>query len=86
VTTQVPERTGTITGKLLAYASHNRLKMEFSEAAELAVHYNDASGNDDVLFTFLDGRPAQQNKEQARLLAAKISDEKRRTDILKKLE
>ena len=86
VTTQVPEKTGTITGKLLAYASHNRLKMEFSEAAELAVHYNDASGNDDVLFTFLDGRPAQQNKEQARLLAAKISDEKRRTDILKKLE
>jgi hypothetical protein len=86
VTTQVPERTGTITGELLAYASHNRLKMEFSEAAELAVHYNDASGNDDVLFTFLDGRPAQQNKEQARLLAAKISDEKRRTDILKKLE
>jgi hypothetical protein len=60
--------------------------MEFSEAAELAVQYNDASGNDDVLSTFLDRGPARQNKEQARLLAEKISDPKRREEILKSLK
>ncbi len=86
VAAQAPEKTGTVTGKVLADASQNGRKMEFSEAAEIAVQYHDASGNDEVLSAFLDGWPARQNKEQARLLAEKISDVKRRGEILKKLK
>lgn len=86
VTAQAPEKTGTVTGKVLASASQGGDKMEFSEAADLAVQYHDASGNDDVLSSFLDGWPARQNKEQARVLAQKISDVKRREEILKNLD
>lgn len=86
VNSQAPEKTGEVTGKALAAASQNGRKMQFSEAAELAVQYHDASGNDEVLSAFLDEWPARQNKEQARLLAEKISDEKRRAEILKKLK
>ena len=57
--------------------------MDFGEASELALHYQAASGNDDVLTSFLDGWPARQNKDQARVLAGKITDEKRREEILK---
>jgi hypothetical protein len=86
VTAQAPEKTGTVTGKVLASASQGGRKMEFAEAADLAVQYHDASGNDDVLSSFLDGWPARQNKEQARVLAQKISDVKRREEILKNLD
>ena len=86
VTAQAPESTGKVTGTTLANASQNGRKMEFSEAAELAVEYNTAAGNDDVLSSFLDGYGARQNKEQARLLAEKISDPKRREKILKNLK
>jgi hypothetical protein len=50
------------------------------------VQYHDASVNDDVLSSFLEGWPARQNQEQARVLAGKISDLKRREEILKRLE
>ncbi len=42
--------------------------------------------HDDVLASFLDGWPARRNKDQARLLAEKISDEKRRGEILENLK
>lgn len=86
VTAQAPESTGSVTGKALANALQGSHKMEFSEAAELAVQYHDASGNNDVLSSFLEGWPARQNKEQARILAGKISDPKRREEILKNLQ
>ena len=86
VTSQGPEKTGAVTGKVLASATQNGRKLEFSEAAELAVQYNNASGNDEVLYSFLKSWPAQENKEQARALAEKISDVKRREEILKNLE
>ena len=85
VTTQAPESTGNVTGKALANAIQNGRKIEFSEAAELAVEYNSAANNDDVLSSFLDSYGSRQNKEQARVLAEKISDPKRREEILKKL-
>ncbi len=85
VTAQAPEMTGSVTGKALANALQGGRKLEFSEAADLAVQYHAASGNDDVLSTFLDGWPARNNKEQARVLAEKISDGKRREEILKNL-
>ncbi len=86
VSAQAPESTGTITGKALANASQNGGKMKFSEAADLALEYNTATGNDEVLASFLNEWPARQNKEQARILAEKISDPKRREEILKKLK
>jgi len=86
VSTQAPESISTVTGKALANASGRGDKMEFSEDAELAVEYNTATGNDDVLATFLDGYSALENKEQARVLAEKITDPKRREEILKKLK
>ena len=38
------------------------------------LHYHEASGNDDVLVSFLEGWHARRNKDQARVLAEKISD------------
>jgi hypothetical protein len=86
VTAQAPESTATATGKALANAVLNSRKMEFSEAADIAVEYNTATGNDDVLSSFLESVAVRQDKEQARVLAEKISDPKRREEILKKLK
>lgn len=83
---QAPDSTDSITGKALANSLRNGRKMDFSEASELALHYHEASGNDDVLSSFLDGSSSRQNKEQARVLAAKITDATRREEILKKLQ
>lgn len=86
VGSQAPQALGSITGKALGNAMQGSHKMEFSEAAELAVQYNQASGNDEVLASFLESWPARKNKEQARVLAEKISDGKRREEILKRLK
>ena len=56
--------------------------MEFSEAAELATQYHQASGNDEVLIKFLNSGSAYSHKEEALALAAKITDPKRREEIL----
>jgi hypothetical protein len=86
VGTQAPETTGRVTGEALSRALDSRHKMEFAEAAELAVQYHEAAGNDDVLYSFLEGWPARQNKEEARVLAARISDVNRREEVLKNLK
>lgn len=86
VTAQAPESTATLTGTALAYASQYNRKMEFSELADLAVEYNTTAGNDDVLYSFLKESEIFQNKQQARLLAEKIFDPKRREEILKNLK
>jgi hypothetical protein len=86
VTAQAPESTGRVTGSALANALQGSRKLEFAEAAELAVQYHEASDNDDVLSSFLAGWPARQNKQQARVLAGKISDAKRREEILQNLQ
>jgi hypothetical protein len=85
VTTQAPDTTDHVTGKILGAACGIN-KLDFAAAAEMAVQYNQASGNDEVLATFLEGAGACSNKDQARELAARISDEKRRAEILKNLE
>lgn len=85
VTLHEPESTGTVTGKALSRVTQIGGKFQFSEAAELALEYHAAAGNDDLLFSFLDSWPARQNIEQARVLAEKLSDPKRREEILKSL-
>lgn len=79
---QDPGSADRITGRVLA----SRGKMKFVDAAALAVKYHEVSGNDDVLAAFLEGESAGQNKEQARALAGKISDDKRRGEILDNLK
>lgn len=85
-TTQSPDSTDSVTGKALATSLQGGHKLDFAEASEMALHYRETSGNDDVLASFLDSWPARQNKDQARVLAEKITDEKRREEILKKLK
>ena len=85
VISQAPEKAGDATGNTLGNSTQNGRKMDFSEASALAVEYNTAAGNDDVLVSFLN-TAGRRNKEQARVLAEKISDVARREEILKKLE
>lgn len=85
---QSPELADRATGKALANSLKRDGKTEYSEIAALAVHYHDASGSDDVLVPVLNDWQSRQkeNKEQARLLVEKISDEKVRNQILKRLK
>jgi hypothetical protein len=85
-TLQSPGTADTVIGVILDRSTDTHMKLSFSEAADLAVQYNASSGTDDVLVGFLSERSALLNKEQARVLAVKISDPKRREEILKNLK
>lgn len=87
--TQSPDYTDQVTGKAFASAasmSVNGKRADFSELAKLAVDYHAASGSDEVLIPLLESWSATQaqNKEQARALAGKVSDEKRRKELLQR--
>ena len=82
-TSQAPGTTDKVTGVALANSTQGTQKLEFSEAAALATQYHEASGNDDVLSGFLMAYdPDKGSKEEARVLAQKISDVKKREEIL----
>jgi hypothetical protein len=85
---QSPEIADRATGKALAKSLQRGGKMEFSDVAALATEYHAASGSDEVLIPLLNDWQSRQNEniEQARVLAGKISDEKVRNEILRKLE
>ena len=82
---QDPGSLGVVTGRTLATASQNG-RIDFPEAAELAMQYHAAAGNDDVLGAFLESDAARWNKDDARPLVEKISDPARREEILKRLK
>jgi hypothetical protein len=86
VTSQAPQVTASVTGKVLCTAALDKDKLTFAEAAELAMQYRKASGNDEVLASFVENWGARSNKEEARDLAAQITDAKRRAEVLKLLE
>jgi hypothetical protein len=86
LSSEAPEAKDRITGEILGNAMQGGKKMEFSEASELAIHYHESSGNDEVLGAFLESWPARNHKTEARALAEKISDETLRKEILKRLE
>jgi hypothetical protein len=86
VTTQAPQVTASVTGKVLCLAALDAHKLTFAEATGLAVQYRNASGNDEVLASFAENWGARSNKGEARELAAQISDAKRRAEVLKLLE
>lgn len=79
-----PAMSDRTTGKALVNVLNNK-KMEFSEAADIALHYHENGGGDELLLPLLETSRAPQNKELARKLAERLSDEKRRDEILKKL-
>jgi hypothetical protein len=85
---QSPEKVDRATGRALANSLRTDGKMEFSEVAALAVDYHNASGSDEVIVPLLWNRQSRrnENKEQARALAGKISDEKVRNQILDDLK
>lgn len=85
-TRQSPEAVEMATGKALAKATLGNQKMDFSEAADLAIHYHETSENDDVLIGFLGGSDAYQNKDKAIELAGKISDPAKREEILNRFK
>ncbi len=79
---QSPESVDKVTAKALGDAAQGNRNLEFSTAADLAVEYSVQSGNDEVLAGFLTSHAAQRNKAVARDLAAKITDETRRAEVL----
>jgi hypothetical protein len=86
-TSQAPGTTDQVTGVALARSTQGTQKLEFSEAAALATQYHEASGNDDMLSGFLMAYdPDKGSKEEARVLAQKISDVKKREEILSRFK
>jgi HAMP domain-containing protein len=83
---QAPDSTDQVTGKAIAVVFQIGQKLDFAAASELVLHYHQASGNDDVLTSFLVALPRHTNTEQARALALKITDAKRRAEILQKFK
>lgn len=79
---QSPESVDSVTAEALAEGAQGDHKITFAAAVDLAVEYSAQSGNDEVLASFLSSEAARRNKTIARNLAAKISDETRRAEIL----
>ena len=86
-TSQAPGTTDKVTGIVLARSTQANQPLEYPEAAALATQYHEASGNDEVLIGFLMAcNPKNGFKESARVLAQKISDVKKRDEILNLLK
>lgn len=76
----VSRATGTVIANSLQIGSSN--KMTYAEAADLIDRYHDEDGGDEILIGFLENGTSDQDVERARTLAEKITDEKRRKEIL----
>ncbi|RYD27136.1 MAG: hypothetical protein EOP87_21645 [Verrucomicrobiaceae bacterium] len=83
VATQSPQSGEGVTGAAIARSTEVNQRLEFSEAAEMVLHYQKESGSDEVLVRFLKDRPAFKNKDEVIKLAGGISDEKVREEIIK---
>ena len=86
LTRQAPGKADSITGKALAEAAQDHGKFKFAEASQLVLHYQQSSGNDEVLISFLQSYSARSNLEEAIHMADMISDPKRRAEILDQLK
>jgi len=80
-----PQATDRATGLALASALNSKNYKRFSEFADLAEQYHEAGGGDEILIPLLESWGAKENQERARKLAERLSDERRRNDLLKKL-
>ncbi|RFC46748.1 MAG: hypothetical protein DUW69_001610 [Verrucomicrobia bacterium] len=86
VASQAPQVTNSLTANILCSAALANRKLDFAQAAALAIHCSQADGNDDVLVHFVEIWAARADQQQARELAGKIPDAKRRTETIKHLE
>jgi hypothetical protein len=84
--TQAPGSIDSITGKALAETLSTGSKAKFDAASAWVLRFHEASGNDDVITSFLDRGSFSNNNQEARALAEKITDPKRRAEILKKFQ
>ncbi|MES2921742.1 MAG: hypothetical protein V4819_09350, partial [Verrucomicrobiota bacterium] len=91
--TQTPQEVDRFMGEALGDAAWNKgiavtnyRKLGYSEAAAFAVECGESSGGDEVLVSFLKSDGGRSNKNQARVLAARISDETLRAQILNSLK
>lgn len=85
-TSQSPETTAKATASALSSAIQMNQKLSFSEAAAMAVEYDEQSGNNEVLKDILTGGAAYSNKDEAKAFAEKITDPKLRAEILKRFK
>ncbi len=84
---EAPGSENKATGKALSQMAGYNDTAKFDQAAELVLRYHETTGSDEVLTSFLDGGWLPQgNKEAARQLAGKITDGKKRTEILNNLK
>jgi hypothetical protein len=87
VGSQAADTTDQVTGKFLGEAVRSESRLDFTEAAGLALQFSQAAGNDVALGAFLESWPVYNNhKEEVRVLAENIADENLRAQILKRLE
>jgi hypothetical protein len=73
-----------LTGKSLGNSIHSE-GMSFAEASELADHYHQTTGNDEVIIGFLSSN-AHCDIDGSRVLAEKISDPSIRAEMLENLK
>ena len=83
---QAPGQTDSITGKALAEASQNGGEFDYEAASQLVLQYQQNTGSDAVLASFLEGYSAHSNLEIAQQLAGMINDPKLREQILQQLK
>ena len=81
--TQAPDRVNLVTGRAIAAIGQAGRKTTYSDTVAMVLRYHEAAPNDDILIGFLENASSNGNQGEARLLAEKITDEKRREEILK---
>ncbi|MBK1883510.1 hypothetical protein JIN85_13870 [Luteolibacter pohnpeiensis] len=82
--TLAPEETNDATGKLLARQAMTLIP--YQDAAQMALSFQESTGNDDVLIEFLRGRASKKNRTEAIEFAKKITDPIIRQQILESLK
>ncbi len=86
-TVQSPESTAKATASALSRATQmNHQNLTFSEAATMALEYDQESGSDEVLYDFLNRGAAYRYKDEAKSFAEKITDPELRAKILKRFK
>lgn len=83
-----PETTDKTTGSALAAAVIDNKNLAFNEAVQLALQYDQASGHEETMFSFLSSFEKRGNRFSSEILslAAKLSDSEKRKKILNLLE
>ncbi len=81
-----PEKVNRVTGEALAGAARHERTLSLAEAAELALHYDIASGGNEVLSAFLDQEDIASKKTALRSIARHTTSETLRLEILNRLD